>query len=98
TNGLGEEYSPFRGQAVIESERGRFSGTCETTLNDWIQLVQMGRRDAVVSVRTFDGKEGTLWCREGDIIDAHCDGAAGEVAVFRALGWRGGRVTVAFVP
>lgn len=98
TNGLSEEYSPLPDQAEIESDRSHFSGTCETTLNDWIQLVQMGRRDAVVSVRTFDGKEGTLWCREGDIVDAHCDGVVGEAAVFRALSWRGGRVSVVFVP
>ena len=60
TNGLGEKYSPFREPVTPESDPGRFSGTCETTLNDWIQLVQMGRRDAVVSVRTLDGREGTL--------------------------------------
>ncbi len=98
TNGLGEKYSPFREPITPESDRGQFSGTCETTLNDWIQLVQMGRRDAVVSVRTLDGREGTLWCREGDIVDADCDGVVGEPAVFRALAWHSGSVSVAFVP
>lgn len=98
TNGLGERYSPFREPVTPDSDRGRFSGTCETTLNDWIQLVQMGRRDAVVSVRSFDGREGTLWCHEGDIVDADCDGVVGEPAVFRALAWHSGSVSVAFVP
>jgi hypothetical protein len=79
-----------------ESQEAGFSGTCETTLTDWIQLVQMGRRDAVVRVRTNDGKEGTLWCQQGDIIDAACDGLAGEDAVYRALSWKGGRVSVDF--
>ena len=79
-----------------ESTRDGFAGTCETTLIDWIQLVQMGRRDAIVTIHTYDGKEGTLWCREGDIIDADCDGIVGEDAVFRALSWRGGRVSVDF--
>jgi hypothetical protein len=56
----------------------------------------MARRDAVVSVRTHDGKVGTLWCRSGDIIDAACDGLSGEDAVYRALSWKGGRVSVEF--
>jgi hypothetical protein len=82
--------------ASTPTERGGFSGTCETTLADWIQLVQMGRRDAVVSVCTYDGHEGTLWCRDGDIIDAACDGLSGEDAVYRTLSWQGGRVSVEF--
>ena len=81
-----------------DTEHSGFSGTCETTLIDWIQLVQMGRRDAVISVRTHEGREGTLWCRDGDIIDADCDGALGEHGVFRALSWKGGRVSVEFGP
>lgn len=84
-----------RGRRTSPARVG-FSGTCETTLTDWIQLVQMARRDAVVSVRNHDGKTGTLWCRSGDIIDAACDGLSGEDAVFRALSWKGGRVSVEF--
>jgi Domain of unknown function (DUF4388) len=96
--GVPEDQDSGRGVDDGESDRGRFSGTCETTLIDWIQLVQMGRRDAVVSVGTYDGKEGTLWCRDGDIIDAYCDGVFGEEAVFRALSWKGGSVSVDFGP
>jgi hypothetical protein len=83
---------------TAESERSGFSGTCDNApLADWIQLVQMGRREAVIGVRTHDRKKGLLWCRDGDIIDAWCDGIAGEDAVYRILGWEGGRVSVAFV-
>lgn len=92
---LGLHGDPVAGSS-IPAERGGFSGTCETTLADWIQLVQMGRRDAVVSVCTYDGHEGTLWCRDGDIIDAACDGLSGEDAVYRALSWQGGKVSVEF--
>ena len=81
---------------ISASERSGFSGTFQSTLSDWIQLVQMGRRDAVVNVRTYDGKVGTLWCRDGDIIDAACDGFTGEDAVIRALAWQGGSVSVEF--
>jgi hypothetical protein len=78
------------------SEQSAFSGTFECALADWIQLVQMRRQDAVVNVRTHDGKVGTLWCRDGDIIDAACDGLIGEDAVIRALAWQGGKVSVEF--
>lgn len=74
-----------------------FSGTCEnTSLTDWIQLVQMGRRDAVMTVRAHDGKMGRLWCRDGDIVDASCDGLVGIEAVYRVLSWQGGTVAVDF--
>jgi Domain of unknown function (DUF4388) len=92
----GLDYHPDQTPDGIRSAAAGFAGTCQTTLTDWIQLVQMGRRDAVVSVRTHDGKEGTLWCRDGDIIDAVCDGLVGEEAVYQALSWQGGRVSVEF--
>ncbi|HWA75318.1 MAG TPA: DUF4388 domain-containing protein [Polyangiaceae bacterium] len=82
-----------------EPESSGFSGTCEnTSLSDWIQLVQMNRRDAVIGIKRHDGRKALLWCREGDIIDAWCDGIIGEEAVYQALGWDGGRVSVAFAP
>jgi hypothetical protein len=90
------EYLPDRIPAAAELEQGGFAGTCDTSLTDWIQLVQMSRRDAVLSVRTHDGRECTLWCRQGDIIDAVCDGLDGAAAVYRALSWQGGKVSVEF--
>src|SRR5215213_1081359 len=76
-----------------------FSGTCESmSLSDWIQLVQMNRRDAVIGIERSDGKRALLWCRDGDVIDASCDGTTGEDAVYRALTWEGGEISVAFVP
>lgn len=79
------------------SDPGGFSGTCENmSLSDWIQLVQMGRRDAIIGIRRHDGKKALLWCHDGDIIDAWCDGTLGEDAVYRALTWSGGQVSVTF--
>lgn len=77
-------------------ERAGVLGTYKTTLTEWIQLLQMGRRDAVLSVRTDAGREATLWCRGGDIIDAACDGLTGVDAFYRALSWKMGKVSVAF--
>jgi hypothetical protein len=63
---------------------------------DWIQLIQMGRRDAIIRLLAHDGKVGTFWCRGGDIIDATCDGVTGEEGVYSALTWIGGSVSVDF--
>lgn len=89
--------SSERGRAEPNSDRSGFTGTCSnTSLADWIQLVQMGRRDAVLRVRANGGREGLLWCHTGDIIDAACEGLVGKEAVYRALSWTGGEVSVDF--
>jgi Domain of unknown function (DUF4388) len=95
--GAALDYLPGRDdERTRELERAGFSGTCETTLTDWIQLVQMARRDAVIRVITHDGSKVTLWCRGGDIIDAASDGLSGADAVYQALSWDGGRISVDF--
>jgi hypothetical protein len=92
-------YRSEPNSAENSEEDAGFSGTCEnTSLSDWIQLVQMNRRDAVIGIKRHDGKKALLWCRDGDIIDAWCDGVIGEDAVYRALTWEGGQVSVAFAP
>ena len=90
-------YRAEQNSETSEFDPKGFSGSCEnTSLTDWIQLVQMGRRDAVVTVRAHDRKVGRLWCRDGDIIDASCDGLGGADAVYCALSWQGGKVVVEF--
>jgi Domain of unknown function (DUF4388) len=74
-----------------------FSATCQnTSLADWIQLIQMGRRDAIIVIRTPDHGDGLLWCRAGDIIDARWDPLTGEEAVYRILSFETGEVAVYF--
>lgn len=80
------------------SEPVGFSGACRATLTDWIQLVQFSRRDAVVKVEGHPGNEVTLWCRQGDIVDAVSDDRSGVEAVYQALAWEGGNVSIAFGP
>lgn len=78
--------------------RGGFAGTYCTTLLDWIQMVQMGRRDAVLTVTSRDRGQATVWFKSGDIIDAVCDGFSGKEAVYRVVAWQSGEVTLAFDP
>ncbi|HEY4013884.1 MAG TPA: DUF4388 domain-containing protein [Polyangiaceae bacterium] len=80
-----------------DAEQGGFSGTCQnTSLADWVQLIQMGRRDALIVVRTPDHGEGRLWCQGGDIIDACWGRFTGEEAVYRILAFESGDVSVDF--
>jgi hypothetical protein len=89
---------PTRASADPKSrpEQAGFAGTYCTTLLDWIQMVQMGRRDAVLTVRSPDGGEAMVWFKNGDIIDAVCDGLSGKEAVYRVIAWRTGEVSLSF--
>src|SRR4051812_16560175 len=89
-------YAPPASAAEGPPDEAAFAGTCNATLIDWIQLVQLGRRDAVLTVRSDKGKRAILWCRDGNIIDACCDGRVGEAAVYRLLAWQRGSVSVDF--
>jgi len=77
---------------------GGFAGTYCTTLLDWIQMVQMGRRDAVLTVTSRDRGQAVVWFKTGDIIDAVCDGFSGKEAVYRIVAWQTGEVALAFDP
>lgn len=93
----GGSYVPTaRAGRTTLARRLGFAGTCNTTLIDWIQLVQLGNRDAVLTVRSGRGRRATLWCRRGNIIDASCDGFVGEDAVYRVLAWPNGEVSLNF--
>jgi Domain of unknown function (DUF4388) len=89
-------YAEGERRKGAELESAGFSATCQnTSLADWIQLIQMGRRDAVIIVRT-DDREGRLWCKGGDIIDARWERLAGEEAVYGILACETGDVSVNF--
>jgi hypothetical protein len=79
------------------AEQGGFSGSCQNaSLADWIQLIQMGRRDAVIVVRAPGNREGRLWCKAGDIVDARWNHFTGEDAVHHILAFESGDVAVEF--
>lgn len=80
------------------AEQSGFAGTYCTTLLDWIQMVQLGRRDAVLTIRAGDGRQAILWFQSGDIIDASCEGLTGKDAVYRIVAWQNGEVSLAFLP
>jgi hypothetical protein len=76
-----------------------FSGLSQgVPLSHWLELVQIGRRDAVISLRTKNGDESHIWCRQGEIVDAQTGSLLGEDAVYRILELEDGDVSIEFTP
>jgi hypothetical protein len=76
-----------------------FSGLSQgVPLSHWLELVQIGRRDAVISLRTKNGDESHIWCRQGEIVDAQTGSLLGEDAVYSILEFEDGDVSIEFMP
>jgi uncharacterized protein DUF4388 len=76
-----------------------FSGLSQgVPLSHWLELVQIGRRDAVISLRTKNGDESHIWCRQGEIVDAQTGSLLGEDAVYCILELEDGDVSIEFMP
>lgn len=69
-----------------------FHGTVsEIDLVDYLQLLLLGRRPALVEVRSLRGERGLIHINQGDFLHAECDGVPdGNEAIFRILEFRGG--------
>jgi hypothetical protein len=68
----------------------------KTSLHEWLSLIELGHRDAEITVLTDDGREGRLWCVGGEIVDAECGTLTGVVAADRILSFKGGDFSVSF--
>jgi hypothetical protein len=76
----------------------RFSGTLDDlAVADLIQIVQLLGKSAHITV-TRDGAESHLWCRDGELIDAHSGSAKGEAALFRVLSFERGWLVAELQP
>jgi hypothetical protein len=68
----------------------------KTSLLEWIGLIELAHRDAVISLQTEDGRKGRIWCVAGDIVDAQCGNLAGLEAVDEILSLPDGDFSVSF--
>jgi hypothetical protein len=76
-----------------------FSGVSRgVTLTQWLEMVEVGRRDAQICLRDKDGNLGFLWCKAGEIIDAETGALRAEEAVQRILELDSGEVSIEFRP
>jgi len=79
--------------SVLDAERraDSFSGSIdEIDLFDWIQLMLMTRRQAVIDVSSSSGAQGRIWIDRGKIPHAICGSLEGEKAFLHCLGFDGG--------
>jgi hypothetical protein len=70
----------------------------KTSLLEWLGLIELGCRDAIIAVQADDGRDGRLWCVRGEIVDAEWGPLKGAAAADRILSFREGDISVAFGP
>src|SRR6266850_2468631 len=78
----------------LESLLGReqdsgFRGVQSKSLMDILQMESLSQTSAVLRI-TRGSLSGKIWLLNGELIDAETDGARGEAAVTRILGWKSG--------
>src|ERR1041385_598190 len=71
-----------------DAEHG-FRGIQSKSLMDILQMESISQTSAVLRI-TRGSLTGKIWLLNGDLIDAETDGARGEAAFTRILGWKSG--------
>src|SRR5690606_24704521 len=81
-----------------DTQGTKFSGSLlEMGIVDLLQTIDVSRKSGTLTLRR-GSKEGTLWFREGTIVDAACGNLGGEAAVHRCLLWADGSFELVFGP
>jgi CheY-like chemotaxis protein/tetratricopeptide (TPR) repeat protein len=77
--------------------RTTFSGDlADMAVVDLIQTLELGRKSGIIHFTSDHGRQGAIYFRNGDIIDAELTRLQGEAAVYRLLGWSEGNFEVEF--
>lgn len=63
---------------------------------DLIQTIEIGRKSGVIYFEDRSGKHGSIYFRNGKVIDAELNKLCGEEAVYRLLSWTDGEFNVEF--
>jgi CheY-like chemotaxis protein len=82
-----------RGRAVrpAADEQQKLLGTLtEISLMDLLQVLRMNRRSGLLELE-LEGRRGTLFLSEGEVLDAEVGRFHGEKAFYRTLEWEGGK-------
>jgi CheY-like chemotaxis protein len=85
---------------VLRGDTGqqRYFGELEKMgIVDLLQAMEMGRKSGTISVNRGDVR-GTLWFRDGELIDSGTGSTHGPDAVYRMLTWETGRFEIDFRP
>jgi CheY-like chemotaxis protein/tetratricopeptide (TPR) repeat protein len=77
--------------------RTTFSGDlADMAVVDLIQTLELGRKSGIIHFTNEHQKRGSIYFRNGDIIDSELGRLQGESAVYRLLGWSDGSFEVEF--
>lgn len=63
---------------------------------DLIQTIEIGRKSGVIHFQNRDSKRGSIYFKNGKVIDAEMGHLSGEDAVYRLLNWTDGSFNVEF--
>jgi len=75
----------------VIGDQQRLLGTLtEISLMDLLQILRMNRRSGLLELE-MEGRRGTLFISEGEILDAEVGRFRGEKAFYRTLAWEGGK-------
>jgi DNA-binding NarL/FixJ family response regulator len=85
---FGECVESLLGQSDRDSDTG-FRGLQSKSLMDIIQMECLSRTSTVLRI-TRGPLVAKLWIQDGELIDAECEGARGEMAFQRLLAWKTG--------
>jgi len=75
---------------VVDDQQRLLGTLTEISLMDLLQILRMNRRSGLLELE-MDGRRGTLFISEGEILDAEVGRFRGEKAFFRTLEWEGGK-------
>jgi CheY-like chemotaxis protein len=75
---------------AVEDQQRLLGTLTEISLMDLLQILRMNRRSGLLELE-MEGKRGTLFISEGEILDAEVGRFRGEKAFYRTLGWEGGK-------
>src|SRR5262249_19230924 len=68
--------------------RTKFAGALsDMAVVDLIQTIEISRKSGVIHFKHPDGKRGSIYFRNGKVIDAEMGRLTGEAAVYRLLVW-----------
>jgi CheY-like chemotaxis protein len=75
---------------VVDDQQRLLGTLTEISLMDLLQILRMNRRSGLLELE-MEGRRGTLFISEGEILDAEVGRFHGEKAFYRTLAWEGGK-------
>jgi CheY-like chemotaxis protein len=77
--------------------RTRFAGDlADVGVVDLVQTIELNRKSGIIHVANRDGRHGSIYFRDGKVIDAEVGRLSGANAVYRLFTWSEGQFAVEF--